>query len=285
MTEVSDTVYRELQRRAAEFTNGVTQVQLEIYLHERFLARLAQSPYVENFTLKGGMLLASRRIRPATRDADVLVDGLELEAESLTKVLGELIAIQIDDGVVFDPSTIRAEPMREAEDYPGLRFSVDASISTAKLKLKVDMSTGDPVDPTRLEISPMLGGDVFAVNAYGLETVLAEKIETILSRGDANTRMRDFADVMLIAASGEFNEEELRTELARTAAHRGTELVPVEDVLITLPTSRQVAWQRYLEEGFLEDRLPEDFSVVVSEVADFVRPLVETSAPGAENQL
>lgn len=276
MTDTADRIYRELQRRAAELTGGFTQVQLEVYLHERFLARLASSEYVDSFTLKGGMLLASRNIRPATRDADVLVDGIDLEAEQLSAILRELIAIDLDDGITFDASSIKSEPMREGDEYPGLRFSVDASISTAKLKLKLDMNTGDPVEPTELQISPMLGGDVFVVNAYSLETVLAEKIETVLSRGDANTRMRDFADILLIADHGGFDSAVLRQELAQTATYRGTELVPIEDAIVTLPTSRQVDWQRYLEEAFLTDRLPADFAQVVEKVADFVRPLIST---------
>lgn len=276
MTDTAERVYRELQRRAAELTGGFTQIQLEVYLHERFLARLASSGYVDSFTLKGGMLLASRSIRPATRDADVLVDGIDLEVEQLSAILRELIAIDLDDGIAFDASSIRSEPMREGDEYPGLRFSVDASISSAKLKLKLDVNTGDPVEPTKLKISPMLGGEDFVVNAYSLETVLAEKIETILSRGDANTRMRDFADILLIADHGGFDSAVLRQELAQTSTHRGTELVRIEDAIVTLPTARQVDWQRYLEEAFLADRLPGDFARVVQEVADFVRPLVST---------
>lgn len=274
MSTSADKVFSELQKRARESSRGNTQLLLTIYVHERFLARLAGSDYVEQFVLKGGMLLASKRIRSATKDADVLVSGLTLEAENLKAIAREILDAGLDDGVEFDTSAISAVEMREGAAYSGIRLGVDARVGSAKVKLKLDVSTGDPFEPEWVSIEPLLGGTSFSLRAYRMESVLAEKIETIVSRGDANSRMRDFADVLLISAGQDFAAAPLLEALEATADYRETELVPIGEALTQFESAHQVDWERYLVEAQLGEVLPRELKVVMLQLIAFVDPLV-----------
>ncbi|MBI2692110.1 MAG: nucleotidyl transferase AbiEii/AbiGii toxin family protein [Solirubrobacterales bacterium] len=247
---------------------------LTVYVHERFLARLADSSYVDKFVLKGGMLLASKKIRSSTQDADVLLRGLTLEEAVLRSIIGEILETDLEDGVEFDTGSITSKEVREGAAYTGLRFGVKASVGGAQLRLKIDVSTGDPIDPEWIPIDPMLGGPAFSLRAYAMESVLAEKIETVISWGDANTRMRDFADILLITQRQEFEFDEMHGALDSTAQHRGTSLVQIDEALSEFATLHQVDWERYLVEAQLDESLPQNLSKVVEEIAHFVDPLV-----------
>lgn len=177
-TRSPEEAYRALQRLAR--AEGRTMQQaFELYVHERFLARLADSRFAERLVLKGGMLLAALDARRATRDADMLARGIDNDVENLRDVVTEIAAIELTDGVVFDIERISLVTIREDAKYEGIRVVVPASLGGAVLKLRLDLSFGDPVDPQRIDYPTLLDDAVITLLGYPLENVIAEKAETI----------------------------------------------------------------------------------------------------------
>ena len=264
--------YRALQRRARSEGRGVQEL-FEFYLLERFLYRLSVSPYRDRFVLKGGLLLTVLGARRPTRDADVLARGIAGDEEHLIAVVGEISGIPADDGITFDASTVRSSVIREFAAYPGLRISVPATLGTARLQLRLDVNFGDPVRPQEIEYPTLLADEPIALLGYPVEAVIAEKVETMISRGDANTRERDYADVLALSKVHSVKASSLRQALERTAVHRGTELTSLSQILDTLPTARQRDWKAFLDRAGITS-MPDSFAETVEEVARFVDPVL-----------
>lgn len=274
MSRSGDESFREIQRLAREQAAGNTQAILEQFVHERFLARLASSQYVERFVLKGGMLLAVWDLRRATRDADVMIRDLALEEDELTQVLREILAINLDDGVDFDRSPITSREIREGAQYTGIRFSLDAHVGSANVKFKLDVNAGDPVEAVKVTMPTLLQDGQFELNAYPIESVLAEKGETLISRGDANTRMKDFADIYLIATRHSIQMTSIRRALLTTAAYRRSELVPLSEALVNIGQLRQADWKRFVEQSQLAGVLPPDLGNAIALIELFFEPVI-----------
>lgn len=171
-----------------------------LFVLERFLYRLSLSAHRERLVLKGGMLLAAFDERRPTRDVDLLARATDNEVDTVAALVRDVLAVQVDDGVVFDAAALTARVIREHEAYAGVRVVVPARVGRARQPLRVDVNVGDPVTPGPLEVAfPALLTEPFRVVAYPIETVLAEKIVTMVDRGDTTTRERDFADVVLLA--------------------------------------------------------------------------------------
>jgi hypothetical protein len=276
----SQGAYRALQRRAREEGRG-TQELFEFYLLERFLYRLSVSPHRGRFVLKGGLLLTAAGIRRPTRDADFLARSVRGDEESLLTVVREIVSIPAADGVAFDPSGARTTIIREHAAYPGVRIIVPATLGTARLQLRLDVNFGDPVDPQWIRYPTLLSDEAFELLGYPVETVIAEKVETMISRGDANTRERDYADVLMLSMEHTVEARTLRRELEKTAAHRATEIAPLAEILDTLPAARQGSWAAFVDRTGLTDALPSSFEEVVDRVAAFVDPVLRNE-PGVE---
>jgi predicted nucleotidyltransferase component of viral defense system len=265
-------VYRELQRRARSEGRG-TQELFEFYLLERFLYRLSASPYRDRFVLKGGLLLTVLGLRRPTRDADVLAWGVAGDEESLLAVIREVVSIRVDDGMTFDVSQAQATTIREHAAYPGTRIVIPVALGTARLQLRLDVNFGDPVGPQKIDYPTLFSDEPIELLGYPVESVIAEKVETMISRGDANTRERDYADVLALSRIHTVEARGLRRALEQTAIHRGTELMPLSEALDTLPTARQRDWRAFLDRsGFLA--MPAGFEKAVGEVASFVDPVL-----------
>lgn len=266
-------IYLALQRRARA-ERRATQELFELYLLERFLYRLAVSEYRDRFVLKGGLLLTVLGSRRTTRDADVLALNLSNDADVAAAVVGRIVGIAWPDGVSFAGSDVRTRVIRESATYTGLRLTVPAMLGTANLQLNLDISFGDPVAPETIVYPTLLDGFApFALLAYPVEAVLAEKIETMIVRGDANTRERDFADVLTISRMHAVDASRLEDALRRTAGHRGTMLAPLAQAVRTLPDARQPNWRAFRERTGLSG-LPESFREVVTHVSAFCDPLL-----------
>ncbi len=281
MSRTGDQAFREIQSLAKREARGNTQAMLEQFVHERFLARLARSNFVDRFVLKGGMLLAVLDLRRATRDADVMVRGIPLDTEELIAAIREILAIELDDGVAFDTDAITSEEIREEAAYAGLRFGLDAHVGGANVKLKLDVSAGDPVVPVTVQLPTLLDNQRIQLKGYPIESILAEKAETIIARGDANTRMRDFADVFLIARRHSIEMASLRRALSATAAHRGSDLIPVTDALVDFVDLHQVDWTRFVDQAQLDALVPSDLQDVVGAIAGFLDPVLGGSTAEA----
>jgi len=268
--------YAALQRLARE--QGRTSQQLfELYIHERFLARLAASPLAQRFVLKGGMLLAVLDVRRPTRDADLLVRGLVNEPQAIRTVVEEIAAVPLPDGVVFHTPAMTIGQIREDADYPGVRVRLPAGLASAELRLTLDMSFGDPIVPQRIDYPTLLDRDGFALLGYPLESVIAEKAITMLTLADANTRDRDYADVYLLSRIHAIEADTLRSALHIVAEHRNVTLRPLGPLLETLRDTRQRSWAAFRARVGL-DVLPERFSDVVDAVAAFIDGLAAESA-------
>ena len=135
------------------------------------------------------------------------------------------------------------------------------------------MNFGDPAEAQEITYPSLLSDEPFGLLGYPVETVIAEKVETMISRGDANTRVRDYADVLALSKLHPIEFQTLRQALEQTALHRGTELVPLLEALETLPADRQQDWRAFLVRASLPD-MPESFEETVESVADFVDPVI-----------
>ena len=188
-----------IKKKAQEY-NVSAQLVMQNYMLERLLERISLSKYKHNFVIKGGFLISSilgLNIR-ATMDLDTTIKGLTLSHESISKIFKEICSISVDDNINFE--LVNVENIRKDDDYLGLRVSLLANYAPISVPLTVDITTGDSITPKEIEYSyPLLFDDrSIDIVAYNLENVLAEKLETILSRGIANTRSRDFYDVYVL---------------------------------------------------------------------------------------
>lgn len=202
------------------------QSLMQSYLFERLLERLSKSKWRDNVVIKGGMLISSLVgvASRTTMDLDTTITGFTLNHESAEKIFREVAAVSADDdwGFEFD----RTEDIRETDDYPGIRVYLRAMYPPMAVPLKIDVTTGDSITPGPIAYDYPLLFDRGSVSlmSYPLETVLAEKLETVVSRGVTNTRPRDFYDIHLLWRSkgDSCDVLTLKEALERTCAKRGS---------------------------------------------------------------
>lgn len=203
------------------------QILMRNYMMERFLERMSLSEYRDKFILKGGMLVAAMVGLDArsTMDIDATVKGAAVSLEGVENMISSIVSVPMEDGVEFRMGRV-SEIMDEAE-YPGIRVSMVTEFDGVITPLKIDISTGDAITPrqVRYRFNLMLEDRFIEVWAYNLETVLAEKLETVIARATANTRMRDFYDLYLLNRlhGGAIVAADLQAALLATAKKRGTE--------------------------------------------------------------
>ena len=170
---------------------------LRIYMMERFLERITYSKYKDDFIVKGGILVTSMigiSMR-STMDIDTTIRNFDLTKEETTRIINEIKDISLDDHIEFILNDV--SDIMDNMEYPGIRIHMDAKLENLIVPIKIDISTGDVITPReiRYEYSLLLEDKSIQLWSYNLETILAEKIQTILSRGLLNTRMRDFYDI------------------------------------------------------------------------------------------
>lgn len=228
------------------------QVILQNYMFERLLVRLAASEYKDKFVLKGGMLVAAivGLDNRATMDLDATLKNLPLTPDAIQAALESVCTVPVDDGVIFDLGAI--SPIREDDIYGGYRVSLSARFETILVPLTIDISTGDVITPNALRFTFSEIFDEhksFELWAYNIETVLAEKVETILRRGIFNTRPRDFYDTYILATTQKYDPVVFKEALKATAEHRGTtkQIADVEGILQNISESQelQAMWEKY----------------------------------------
>ncbi len=239
-------------RNIAKQKNIPAQVILQNYMFERLLVRLSASEYKEKFVLKGGMLVAAivGLDNRATMDMDTTLKNLPLTPEAIRSALEIICDIEFDDGVVFEVGTI--SPIREDDIYGGYRVSVIAKLDTLVTPLSIDVSTGDVITPYAVQynFSEIFDDEKsYELWAYNIETVMAEKVETILRRGVFNTRPRDFYDAYILATTQKFDKALFTEALKATAAHRGTaeQIADVPGILHNIEESPELRamWDKY----------------------------------------
>lgn len=217
---------KDLIRNLSKKKSADAQILMRNYMMERFLERISLSDYKDRFILKGGMLVAAMVGLDArsTMDLDATVKGANVSVEDVENIISSILSVPMEDGVEFQVKRI-SEIMEEAE-YPGVRVSMETTFDGVRTPLKIDISTGDVITPreVRYSFKLMLEDRSIEVWAYNLETVLAEKLETVISRNVTNTRMRDFYDIHILKQlHGEsLSASVLRDALTATATKRGT---------------------------------------------------------------
>ena len=244
---------KDLIRNLSREKSADAQLLMRNYMMERFLERISLSEYRDKFILKGGMLVAAMVGLDArsTMDLDATVKGANVNVEEIENLISAIVSVPIDDGVKFQLKSI-SEIMDEAE-YPGIRVSMTTTFDGVVTPLKIDISTGDAITPreVRYSFKLMLEDRSIDIWAYNLETVLAEKLETIITRTTTNTRMRDFYDIYILDQlhGNTLNRQTLYDALLATAKKRGTErhLAEAMDVLNEVESSpvMQKLWESY----------------------------------------
>lgn len=274
-------VYNDLRNLARRSGRSTDELMVE-YVLERFLFRVAQSPLGgPHFVLKGGLLLAQFGARRMTRDIDILGRSFPGDEDEITRRIKGIAATEVDDGVEFDPTTLKSVPIREDDEYHGLRLTIVATIARARLKLQLDVSFGDPVTPEPREIlyPQQLTAEGFRIYGYPIATVIAEKLTTAVSLGDLNTRDRDYADLHRLITQNTLDGTELAEALAATAAHRSIPLRTLSASVSDLAEVRQssyAAWRR--RQGPAASEYPELFKTVVAGLIAFADPLLAGQA-------
>ena len=226
---------KDLIRNMSKKKSADAQILMRNYMMERFLERISLSEYKNQFILKGGMLVAAMvgLDARATMDLDATIKGTNVSVEDVEMIISQIISIPLDDGVSFRVKRI-SEIMEEA-DYPGVRVSMETKFDGVITPLKIDISTGDVITPREIKykFNLMLEDRTIEVWAYNLETVLAEKLETVVSRNVTNTRMRDFYDIYILQKlyGEQLQKQVLWTALVATAKKRGTlDLIEAENI-------------------------------------------------------
>ncbi len=204
-----------------------SQILLRIYMMERFLERVALSKYRSNFVLKGGLLVTSLvgvDMR-STMDVDTTVKAIQLDEENARRILEEIMAIDLEDGMTFSITSV--DQIMEGHEYEGLRFMVECSLDKLRQAIKIDISTGDKITPRAIsyKLPLIIENRTIDLWAYNLETLLAEKLESIMVRSDANTRMRDFYDIHILLKSEDdrIDKKTLAAAFSATCRHRNSE--------------------------------------------------------------
>lgn len=241
-----------IKKMAAE-KNISAQLVMQNYMLERLLERISVSKYQSNLILKGGFLISAivGLDTRATMDLDTTIKGFDVNHDTVRRIFEEIGAILIEDDVKFE--VLNTSDIREGDDYPGIRVAMKANYPPLAVPISVDVTTGDKITPRAIEYSFKLLFDdrTIKIMAYNLETVLAEKLETVVTRGIANTRPRDFYDIYILyqLRDPECDRSVLKSALVETASKRKSIAVMsnYKIVLNNIAESEQMKgfWRKY----------------------------------------
>lgn len=219
--------YNELFEKSKEIASKSGLTQLELYqrfMFERILERISVSRYCNNFILKGGLLLSAMLgiESRSTRDMDISIKGIDVSKEKMLDVLNEILSIDVNDKVKF--KVVDITDIREDDEYGGNKYHLVGKLENLKVALEIDISTGDEITPRELnyEYHSLFEDKKIYIDSYNIETILAEKIETILRRGKYNARMKDYYDIyfFLNKLKDEINVNIFRQALEKTVMQR-----------------------------------------------------------------
>ena len=250
------------------------------YFNERLLYRVSVSQYKDNFLLKGGSLLYALdglEARP-TVDIDFMADRISRDRDNMTEIFRRIVAIGCDeDGVYFDTESIRPEPITVDKKYPGLRFYVTAHMDTIVHNMSVDIGFGDVVSPCPMTIDfPLLLPNIPSVNlqAYSLETVVAEKFHAMIDRDETNSRIKDFFDCYMLLTQRNISDETLFEAIRATFDNRALAYKPnlklFSDEFAT-DKERIIRWKAFLKKIKWKEEIP--VPVVMQIIKDRLQPM------------
>ena len=280
---------RDRPRKVATARGEEFNFVLLRYGLERLLYRLSKSRYEPEFILKGAMLFTvwSKHPHRATKDLDLLGSGAP-DLERLAAVFREVATLRVDDdGVVFEPRTVKAKRIKEDAEYEGVRVTLEGKVGSAKLAVQVDVGFGDSVTPapTAIDFPTLLAFPAPTVRIYAKETVVAEKLHAMVSLGMANSRMKDFFDIWFLCREFDFEGQRLVDAIRATFERRQTPIPTDAPVALTdafaLDTAKQAQWSAFVERSRLAEKAVR-LSEVVGAIAPFLMPpMLAAVMPGA----
>lgn len=266
-------------RSMAQKKNLRAQEVLQMFLFERVLERLANSAYKSNFILKGGLLISSMIgiEERTTMDMDTTVRGIQMEEGEIVRAVKEILAIDVGDGIAFEYQSI--EPIREDDAYNNFRVHLRAKYGKIDSPMKIDVTTGDVITPAAVQYEfPMLfDAKTVPVMAYTLETVLAEKYETIIRRNIGTTRARDYYDLHTLFHSrrSEIRPDILKAAVLHTAQKRDSvqDIEDWKDIIKDIREESQMylLWDNYIAENKYIGEL--EFHIVLETVEEVAKLL------------
>ncbi len=225
--QVASSVHQQLLNKA-KLTGRPFNEILQYYAMEKFLYRLSQSPYADEFVLKGALLLRATEIseiRP-TKDIDLLGPD-QINNSGIKQMLIECCETPVkEDGLLFDPRTLTDEEIRENQAYNGIRFRIKGTLGNARISIQIDMGFGDVVSPAPfwIEYPTILDTEKPKLKAYTLESAIAEKYQAMIDLDLANSRMKDFYDIWFLSKNRSFDGEQLKNAVQKTFHRRKTDL-------------------------------------------------------------
>lgn len=256
------------------------QELLQYFAMERFLYRLAKSPYADRFILKGALLLTAWRAPQSRPTMDIDLAGrMNNQLDHIKEVVGEVCEIAVDsDGVAFNRASIEVSRIKEDADYEGVRVQFHATVARARIPMQLDIGFDDVITPgpTEIEYPSLLNFPAPVLRAYPKETVVAEKLEALTTLGLLNSRMKDFYDLALLSRMYPFEGERLAAAILATFRHRGT-VIEAEPIGLTAAycddPARVVQWRAFVRRSrFGEEAV--DLAQLIAEVRPFALPVL-----------
>jgi predicted nucleotidyltransferase component of viral defense system len=285
VTNVAHSVRQRLINEAKRTGRLYNEIE-QYYAMERFLYRLAQSEHGGKFVLKGALLFTvwqGSRFRP-TRDIDLL-GRLDNSQEAVAQVFRSVCSRDVpDDGLVFDPASVATLAITEDADYQGIRVNVEGRLGTSRIRIQVDIGFSDVVVPAPVETDypTILDYPAPRLKAYSRESVIAEKLEAMVSLGEGNSRMKDFADLWYLSRHFAFTGPPLTEAIAKTFQRRKT-AIPQQPTAFTADFARlgtkQAQWKAFTRRSAPEG-MPSEFEIVVEGISAFLGPILSHLAVG-----
>lgn len=246
-----------------------SNIILQEYFFDSFLRRLSKSEYMKNFVFKGGFLLSTDLgiDSRSTMDIDFLLRNLDFEKGNIKNVFEEIVSVDVDDNVAFEFRDITE--IREEDIYGGYSISLLGKLENIRVPVNIDVATGDPITPSSItyRYKCLFDDSYIEFASYNFETILAEKLQTILHRGTANSRSKDYYDVYIIKKlrMNVINRDQLKAAFNNTCQHRGTSLAKKEvlEIIREIETNKtiQKRWERYAEKYVFASEIP--FSEII----------------------
>lgn len=248
---------------------------LQNYMFERILERLSISEYKNNFILKGGVLLSSIMgiDTRTTMDMDTCLKGINLTEEQLYKVLKNILDTDVKDGVTFEIKN--SKPIREDDEYGGLKYNILAKFDNIKVNLSIDIATGDVITPGEIEYNykMMFEDKALKIMTYNIESIIAEKFQTIISRNVLNSRMKDFYDLYYLIKYSTFSKDDLRLAIEKTFEKRNTDIKLINSNISVIQESDllQDLWKTYSQKHkYTKDIKFEDIIETIKKISKLI---------------
>ncbi len=288
---IAASVHQRLLNRAQAMGLPYNELR-QRFVMERFLHRLASSPHRHRFVLKGALMMLVWRapVTRPTKDIDLL-GRMSNDPTQVVAALQEVCRTTVvDDGLSFDPNSVRADPITEDADYVGLRVKIEAAFGNGAIPVQIDIGFGDAVSPAAVPIvmPTLLDFPAPSLLGYNRESSIAEKLQAMISRGELTSRMKDFYDIWQLSCSFAFEGGALLDAVKCTFERRGTAMPAAPMVIgpgLAEATGKRDQWSAFRHKSRLQDA-PEAFADLLRDLQVFIGPICEAAAgtrrqPGA----